>query len=236
MGYGEHEAYLGSDAFSLAPFTNRVQLISKTVMSRWSTGRTCTIYDETGKKVAAADSNVVSPGSAMVDKGNQRHFMAKEIHEQPEVVGHTLSRYLNGAALKVTVPDAARFADATKLTISACGTAFYAGMIGVLVREIGGDHGSRPTSPRVRYRFAGLSRRRDSALHFAIGRDGRHARRLARRQARRAARLGHRRVRESSIAREAGRRLADLCRAGNRRRLDQGLHLLGNRRCWRHWR
>ena len=66
----------------------------------------------------------------LVDKGNYRHFMAKEIHEQPEVVGHTLAHYLDMAAEQVRMPELPfDFRDINRITISACGTAYYAGLV-----------------------------------------------------------------------------------------------------------
>jgi glucosamine--fructose-6-phosphate aminotransferase (isomerizing) len=130
VGYGETEAFLGSDAFSLAPFTNRVCYLEDgdIVVVK---GRDVAIHDQQGKWVART-INVVPPSAGIVDKGNHRHFMAKEIHEQPEVVGHTLTRYIDAASAKVLLngDDAALFSKAPRLTVSACGTAFYAGMIG----------------------------------------------------------------------------------------------------------
>src|SRR5207237_746015 len=76
--------------------------------------------------------HVIPPSSGMVDKGGQRHFMAKEIHEQPEVVGHTISRYIDGSgpAVNLQPAGAALFRETPRLTICGCGTAFYAGLIG----------------------------------------------------------------------------------------------------------
>src|SRR5262249_44110597 len=76
--------------------------------------------------------HIIPPSGAMVDKGNKRHFMAKEIQEQPEVVGHTISRYVDASGPSVFLPpeQVALLKNAPRLTISACGTAFYAGMIG----------------------------------------------------------------------------------------------------------
>ncbi len=67
----------------------------------------------------------------MVDKGNHKHFMAKEIHEQPEVVGHTLAHYIDMVAEKVALPEKLPFdwKKIKRLSISACGTAFYAGLV-----------------------------------------------------------------------------------------------------------
>jgi hypothetical protein len=67
----------------------------------------------------------------LIDKGNYRHFMAKEIHEQPEVISHTLAHYVDFATGRVALPefglDPAKISD---VVISACGTAYYAGLIG----------------------------------------------------------------------------------------------------------
>ena len=130
VGYGQTEAYLGSDAFSLAPFTNRVAYLEDGDLAVVR-GADVVIYDSEGKWVARP-IHVIPPSGAMVDKGNRRHFMAKEIHEQPEVVGHTISRYIDasGPSVNLTPEAAAMFRDAPRLTISACGTAFYAGMVG----------------------------------------------------------------------------------------------------------
>ena len=67
----------------------------------------------------------------LIDKGNHRHFMAKEIYEQPEVVGHTLAKYLDMAAERVALPMALPFdfRALKRISIAACGTAYYAGMV-----------------------------------------------------------------------------------------------------------
>ena len=130
IGYGENEAYLGSDAFSLAPFTSRIAYLEDgdVVIVR---GENVEIFDA-GDRPAKREISIITQASAMVDKGGRRHFMAKEIHEQPEVVGHTLSRYLDAAGPSVHLPVEVTklLAAAPRLTISACGTAYYAGLIG----------------------------------------------------------------------------------------------------------
>jgi len=131
VGHGGGEAYLGSDAYALSPLTDRIAYLEDgdVVIAH---GDMVEVFDEQGGKVRR-DFNHVPPSSQTIDKGGHRHFMAKEIHEQPEVVGHTLARYLDANALKVDLPgtDAAKlFADVPRLTISACGTAFYAGLVG----------------------------------------------------------------------------------------------------------
>ena len=130
VGYGKTESYFGSDAFSLAPFTNRVTYLEDGDVAVLR-GAHVSIFDAEGREVIRPIT-ITSPAAAMVDKGGQRHFMAKEIYEQPEVVGHTLSRYLDAAGPTVLLPKGAAeiFAKTPRLTISACGTAFYAGLIG----------------------------------------------------------------------------------------------------------
>src|SRR5882672_677590 len=130
VGYGEKEAYLGSDAFSLAPFTNRIAYLEDGDIAVVK-GADVTIYDGAGKKVQRP-IRVVPQSAGIVDKGNHRHFMAKEIYEQPEVVGHTLSSYIDGSGPRVKLAESALalFKAAPRLTLSACGTAFYAGLIG----------------------------------------------------------------------------------------------------------
>ena len=94
--------YLGSDAIALAPFTDTISYLEdgdSAVLTR----KGVKIHDAGGSTVERA--MVKSAASAfLVDKGNHRHFMAKEIHEQPEVVGHTLAHYLDMAAERVALP------------------------------------------------------------------------------------------------------------------------------------
>ena len=102
LGYGRGEMYLGSDAIALAPFTDSISYLEDgdwTVLNHQG----AQIYDAAGQPVERAVQK--SGASAfLVDKGNHRHFMAKEIHEQPEVVGHTLSHYLDMASERVKLP------------------------------------------------------------------------------------------------------------------------------------
>ncbi len=131
VGYGETEGYLGSDAFALAPFTNKVAYLEDGDVVVVE-GPHVSIYDDQGRP-ANREVKITSASAALVDKGGQRHFMAKEIHEQPEVIGHTLAHYLDPAGPVVQrqgVGLRGALSKASRLTISACGTAFYAGMVG----------------------------------------------------------------------------------------------------------
>ena len=130
VGYGEAEAYLGSDAFALAPFTNRVSYLEDGDVAVLK-GADVAIFDAEGRP-ANREIHIATASAGLVDKGGYRHFMAKEIHEQPEVIGHTLTHYIDPTRLVTVAPEAvlAALKSATRLTISACGTAFYAGLIG----------------------------------------------------------------------------------------------------------
>jgi glucosamine--fructose-6-phosphate aminotransferase (isomerizing) len=129
IGHGDGEMYLGSDAIALAPFTDTISYLDDgdwVVLTRDSS----VIYDQQG---AVAHREVLKSGASsfMVDKANYRHFMAKEIHEQPEVVGHTLARYVDMAAERVALPVKLPFdfRDIQRISIVACGTASYAGYV-----------------------------------------------------------------------------------------------------------
>jgi glucosamine--fructose-6-phosphate aminotransferase (isomerizing) len=129
VGFGEGEMYLGSDAIALGPFTDTISYLEDgdwVVLSRAG----ATVYDESN---AVVEREVVRHNAAagLVDKANYRHFMAKEIHEQPEVVGHTLAHYIDMATEKVALPVKLPF-DFTavgRVSITACGTASYAGFV-----------------------------------------------------------------------------------------------------------
>ena len=129
VGHGDGEMFLGSDAIALAPFTNAVTYLED---GDWVTVRrkAAEIFDLDGNKVERKRQQ--STGTAyLVDKGNHRHFMEKEIHEQPEVISHTLAHYLDFTAGRAKALDLPfDFAAIDRLAISACGTAFLAGSIG----------------------------------------------------------------------------------------------------------
>ncbi len=129
VGHGEGEMYLGSDAIALAPFTNAITYLED---GDWVVLRRngMEIFDMAGEPVERARQQSVGT-SLLVDKGNHRHFMEKEIHEQPEVISHTLANYLNFAEGTVADFDLPfDFAKIERLAISACGTAYLAGLIG----------------------------------------------------------------------------------------------------------
>ncbi len=128
IGYGDGEMFAGSDAIALAPFTDAIAYLED---GDWAvlTRKGIAIRDRTGKAVERSVTRSQAK-ALLIDKGNYRHFMAKEIHEQPEVIGHTLAGYVDLATNRVDIPALPfDFATLPRLSISACGTAFYAGLV-----------------------------------------------------------------------------------------------------------
>ncbi|NLS15993.1 glutamine--fructose-6-phosphate transaminase (isomerizing) [Rhizobium sp. P40RR-XXII] len=129
VGYGKGEMFLGSDAIALAPFTNEITyLVDGDCAIVTHAG--ATILDFNGNEVTRPRQ--ISQATAyVVDKGNHRHFMEKEIYEQPEVISHALSQYVDFASHRVRPgASAIDFDGVSGLAISACGTAYLAGLIG----------------------------------------------------------------------------------------------------------
>ncbi|MCT8989523.1 glutamine--fructose-6-phosphate transaminase (isomerizing) [Chelativorans sp. SCAU2101] len=129
VGHGEGEMFLGSDAIALAPFTDAITYLED---GDWVVVRRSgmQIFDMEGRPVERPRQQSVGT-SFLVDKGNHRHFMEKEIHEQPEVISHTLANYLDfaeGGVRAFEMPF--DFGKIDRLAVSACGTAYLAGLIG----------------------------------------------------------------------------------------------------------
>jgi glucosamine--fructose-6-phosphate aminotransferase (isomerizing) len=129
VGYGEGEMFVGSDALALAPLTRRIAYLEE---GDWA------VVTEDGAQFRDAQNRPVERAvrvtaltGAVAGKGNYRHFMEKELHEHPAVLGDTLRQYLDPKTLEVRLPrlpfDPARL---PRLTISACGSAFLAGLVG----------------------------------------------------------------------------------------------------------
>jgi glucosamine--fructose-6-phosphate aminotransferase (isomerizing) len=128
IGYGNGEMFAGSDAIALAPFTDAIAYLEDGDWAVLTRGGIA-IRDREGNAVERPITRSLASG-LLVDKGNFRHFMAKEIHEQPEVVGHTLASCVDLAASRIAVPALPfDFARLHRLTLSACGTAFYACLV-----------------------------------------------------------------------------------------------------------
>jgi len=125
IGYGEGAIYLGSDAFALAPMTSRVAYLED---GDWAElHRDNATIRDINNVIVDRPVRISTASSQLVDKGDHRHFMAKEIHEQPEVIGHTLGEYIDPMTETVRLPNLPfDLAEIPKITIIACGTAFYA--------------------------------------------------------------------------------------------------------------
>ncbi|MBC7506943.1 MAG: glutamine--fructose-6-phosphate transaminase (isomerizing) [Sandarakinorhabdus sp.] len=128
LGYGDGEMFLGSDALGLAPFTNRIAYLEEGDWVRL-TAAGAQVFDS-GDAPVTRPIIISSASAAVIEKGNYRHFMEKEIHEQPIVVAQTLGAYLDPLAETVSLP-ALPFdlADVKRIQIVACGTALLAGQV-----------------------------------------------------------------------------------------------------------
>ncbi|MCC7036760.1 MAG: glutamine--fructose-6-phosphate transaminase (isomerizing) [Alphaproteobacteria bacterium] len=128
IGYGKGEMFMASDSYALAPLTDKISFLEdgdRVEMSRAG----ITIRNIEGKKVER-EIRVTAQSGALTGKGEYRHFMEKEINEQPAVIGDTLNTYINPATGHITMPEnIIDIASAPKITISACGTAYYAGFV-----------------------------------------------------------------------------------------------------------
>ena len=128
VGYGEGENYIGSDALALAPLTQRISYLEE---GDWVvvTREKVTIFDSENEE-AEREIHMSGASAAAVEKGNYRHFMQKEIFEQPTVVAQTLGSYLRQSDNSVALPQFDfDISSVKRVTIVACGTSFYAGMV-----------------------------------------------------------------------------------------------------------
>jgi glutamine---fructose-6-phosphate transaminase (isomerizing) len=125
IGYGDGEMFLGSDALVLAPLTRRITYLEE---GDWVvvTSRTATIFDAANREVDRPIREAAAAG-AVIGKGNYRHFMQKEIFEQPEVIGDTLHALINPATRTVHLPELPfALRELERVTLIACGTAYHA--------------------------------------------------------------------------------------------------------------
>ena len=129
LGYGDDESYLGSDALALAPLTQRIAYLEE---GDWVvlTHDGAQVYDACNQPVTR-EITLSGVTGALIDKGNHRHFMQKEIFEQPVVVAQTLQSYIRSVEQQVALPQMDfELSAINRVTIVACGTASYVGMIG----------------------------------------------------------------------------------------------------------
>ncbi|MFA4950611.1 glutamine--fructose-6-phosphate transaminase (isomerizing) [Brevundimonas sp.] len=174
VGWGEGEMYLGSDALAVGPFTQKISYLDEgdfVALNRDG----ARMFDVSGQP-AERPIVTVSASSALVEKGEYRHFMEKEIHEQPDSVQHTLSHYLDFVNAKAKSGDT-DFAAVDRIQIVACGTAFYAGQIGRYAFEkLAGLPCDVEIASEFRYRSPALSK---GTLAVAVSQSGETADTLA---------------------------------------------------------
>jgi glucosamine--fructose-6-phosphate aminotransferase (isomerizing) len=175
VGHGDGEMFLGSDALAVGPFTNRVTYLNEGdfVAIDHDGAR---IFDASGAEVQR-EMRTVSGSAALVEKGNHRHFMEKEIHEQPEACARTLSAYLDPTTNRVRAPGDIDFSKVERIQIVACGTAFYAGLIArYLFERIAGLPCDVEIASEFRYREPAVT---PGSLAIAVSQSGETADTLA---------------------------------------------------------
>ncbi len=128
VGFGDGEMYLGSDALALAPLTQRILYLED---GDWAvlTSKGAEVFDKDGNAVDRPVRLTELSGAA-IGKGGYRHYMLKEIYEQPQVIGDTLHALVNPMERRIVMPEmAVDLAKASKITLVACGTSYYACMV-----------------------------------------------------------------------------------------------------------
>ncbi|MBR7621338.1 glutamine--fructose-6-phosphate transaminase (isomerizing) [Phenylobacterium sp. 20VBR1] len=175
VGYGDGEMFIGSDGMALGPFTNRVAYLSDGdyVVIDHNSAR---IFDEAGLP-AIRPIKVLAASSAIMEKGNYRHFMEKEIHDQPEGCQRTIAAYVDTLAERTAVPGDIDFATLQRIQIVACGTAYIAGLIGkYLIEQLADLPVDVEVASEFRYREPALNA---GSLAIAISQSGETADTLA---------------------------------------------------------
>lgn len=175
VGYGAGEMFLGSDALAVGPFTNRIAYLDEgdyVAIDR----KGAQIFDETGHPVERP-ARTVAASAALVEKGNYRHFMEKEIHDQPDACQHTLSAYIDPTTGRVHAPGGVDLSTFDRVQIMACGTASYAGMIArYLFERLAGLPCDVEVASEFRYRQPAVT---PGTLAIAVSQSGETADTLA---------------------------------------------------------
>jgi glucosamine--fructose-6-phosphate aminotransferase (isomerizing) len=175
VGYGQGEMFIGSDALAVGPFTNKIAYLDEGDYLAID-HESVRIFDATGAAVERP-IRIVATSAALVEKGNYRHFMEKEIHDQPESCRHTLSTYIDPITSRAAPPGGFDFTSVDRLQILACGTAYYAALIARYIFE---DLAGLPVDVEVasefRYRNPAVS---PSTLAIAVSQSGETADTLA---------------------------------------------------------
>jgi len=175
VGEGQGEMYLGSDALAVGPFTNRVIYLEEGdyVALDHDSAR---IFDASGAAVTRP-VKVVSPSAVLMEKGNYRHFMEKEIHDQPDGCQRTISAYVDALTARTAIPGDLDLAALERIQIVACGTSYIAGVIGkYLIEQLADLPVDVEIASEFRYRQPAL---RPGSLVIAMSQSGETADTLA---------------------------------------------------------
>jgi glucosamine--fructose-6-phosphate aminotransferase (isomerizing) len=175
VGYGDGEMYLGSDGLALGPFTNRVAYLQDgdyAVIDHAG----ARIFDQAGQP-ADRPVKILAASAAVMEKGNYRHFMEKEIHDQPEGCQHTIAAYVDALSDRARIPGDIDFTAIDRLQIVACGTSYIAGLIGkYLIEQMADLPVDVEIASEFRYREPALS---SGSLALAMSQSGETADTLA---------------------------------------------------------
>ncbi len=175
VGTGDGEMFLGSDALAVGPFTSKVTYLEEGDYVAIDHDH-AEIFDVAGMPVERP-LKVVSAAAALVEKGNYRHFMEKEIHDQPEGVQRTVSAYIDPITSRTAVPGGIDFAAIERIQIVACGTSYIAGMVGkYLIEQLADLPVDVEIASEFRYRSPAL---RPGSLAIAMSQSGETADTLA---------------------------------------------------------
>ncbi len=175
VGFGEGEMFLGSDALAVGPFTSRIAYLEEGDFVAIDHG-SARIFDETGAPVER-EVKTVPASAALVEKGNYRHFMEKEIHDQPEGCQRTLAAYLDTLEARAAMPGGVDFAALERIQIVACGTAYIAGLMGkYLIEQLADLPVDVEIASEFRYRAPALNAK---SLVIAVSQSGETADTLA---------------------------------------------------------
>lgn len=184
VGHGTNEMFLGSDAVALAPFTDRITYLADgdvAILTRAG----ARIFDASGNQTHRAEARI-DTGAAAIDKGGYRHFMAKEIAEQPVVIGDVLGHYVKGD--RIVLPEGLDFRGVDRVSLVGCGTAHLAGHVAKYwFEQLAGLPCDIDVASEFRYRepplsprswFVAVSQSGETAdtlaaLHYAKGRTDR---------------------------------------------------------------
>jgi glucosamine--fructose-6-phosphate aminotransferase (isomerizing) len=175
VGYGDGEMFIGSDGLALGPFTNRVAYLEDGdyVIIDHNSAK---IFDEAGLP-ANRPIKTLAASAAVMEKGNYRHFMEKEIHDQPEGCQRTIAAYVDTLTNRTAVPGGIDFAKLERIQIVACGTSYIAGLMGkYLIEQLADLPVDVEIASEFRYREPALSA---GSLAIAMSQSGETADTLA---------------------------------------------------------